>query len=379
MADGASHACDPSPASWRSRRSCSSRAGPLRPIRMSGSPRRRPSCSRGRQLVGLRHHWQFDEFFSSYVIEEHDADGTALRRGRARRACRRTRSPTCRVRLLHPCADRRRAAGPDRGRGFRGDDRGRRADLRVHAAAARADRSGGRASFAAGVYDPEYYVEVLLDREDPVRFSGMQPAPASSTSARTPSNAIYFGMVYPLGDHLELRRPADGAAARWRSPSRRACSAGPGAEPGPAANPFTGEAAPAPGGAAPAGEPAWGPVAAVGRALLTFQREANRLIAQHMRAIRDGETSLPLLIGMASPSPTAWSMRSARARQARGGVLLPGARGAHRARPADGPADRDLPRHLRDGGGGAGRPRAAPGVRRRRPPRSPACAWRATG
>jgi ABC-type nickel/cobalt efflux system permease component RcnA len=35
----------------------------------------------------------------------------------------------------------------------------------------------------------------------------------------------------------------------------------------------------------------------VGRALLTFQREANRLIATHMRAIRDGETSLPLLMG----------------------------------------------------------------------------------
>jgi ABC-type nickel/cobalt efflux system permease component RcnA len=35
----------------------------------------------------------------------------------------------------------------------------------------------------------------------------------------------------------------------------------------------------------------------VGRALLTFQREANRLIATHMRAIRDGESSLPLVIG----------------------------------------------------------------------------------
>jgi nickel/cobalt transporter (NicO) family protein len=44
-------------------------------------------------------------------------------------------------------------------------------------------------------------------------------------------------------------------------------------------------------------ERAWAPVAVVGRAILTFQREANRLIAAHMRAIRDGATSLPLLIG----------------------------------------------------------------------------------
>jgi ABC-type nickel/cobalt efflux system permease component RcnA len=75
------------------------------------------------------------------------------------------------------------------------------------------------------------------------------------------------------------------------------------------ANPFTGKSAapesrPMPGErtAAPPEhaarvEGAWAPVAVVGRALLTFQREANRLIATHMRAIRDGETSLPLLIG----------------------------------------------------------------------------------
>jgi ABC-type nickel/cobalt efflux system permease component RcnA len=43
---------------------------------------------------------------------------------------------------------------------------------------------------------------------------------------------------------------------------------------------------------------AWGPIAFIGRALLTFQREANRMIAQNMRAIRQGETSMPLLIGI---------------------------------------------------------------------------------
>jgi nickel/cobalt transporter (NicO) family protein len=45
-------------------------------------------------------------------------------------------------------------------------------------------------------------------------------------------------------------------------------------------------------------ERAPGPIAVVGRALLSFQREANRMIAQHIRAIRDGETSAPLLIGV---------------------------------------------------------------------------------
>jgi hypothetical protein len=30
-----------------------------------------------------------------------------------------------------------------------------------------------RARFAAGIYDPKYYVEVLLDEDDPVRFEGL--------------------------------------------------------------------------------------------------------------------------------------------------------------------------------------------------------------
>jgi nickel/cobalt transporter (NicO) family protein len=77
------------------------------------------------------------------------------------------------------------------------------------------------------------------------------------------------------------------------------------AVPGPAvANPFTGAPDPAARAASePARQPAeieraWAPVALVGRALLTFQREANRMIARHMKAIRDGETPVPLVIGI---------------------------------------------------------------------------------
>jgi ABC-type nickel/cobalt efflux system permease component RcnA len=39
-------------------------------------------------------------------------------------------------------------------------------------------------------------------------------------------------------------------------------------------------------------------LAPVGRALLDFQREANRTISQQMRAIRDGQTTAPLLFGL---------------------------------------------------------------------------------
>jgi ABC-type nickel/cobalt efflux system permease component RcnA len=74
------------------------------------------------------------------------------------------------------------------------------------------------------------------------------------------------------------------------------------------ANPFTGKpegpasaAADAPSHGGPAeeaeGGAAWGPIAWVGRTFLTFQREANRMIAQRMRVIRQGDTSVPLLVG----------------------------------------------------------------------------------
>lgn len=39
-------------------------------------------------------------------------------------------------------------------------------------------------------------------------------------------------------------------------------------------------------------------LAPVGRAVLDFQREANRTISQQMRAIREGQTSAPLLLGL---------------------------------------------------------------------------------
>lgn len=62
------------------------------------------------------------------------------------------------------------------------------------------------------------------------------------------------------------------------------------------ANPFTG---PGESGAPEGRPPAQGSLLApVGEVLLTIQRESNRLIAQHMRAIKQGDTMLPLLVGL---------------------------------------------------------------------------------
>jgi nickel/cobalt transporter (NicO) family protein len=61
------------------------------------------------------------------------------------------------------------------------------------------------------------------------------------------------------------------------------------------ANPFAGDRA-APSGERAEPERVSGPLAALGRAMITFQRESNRLISQHMRAVRDGESFTPVLI-----------------------------------------------------------------------------------
>jgi ABC-type uncharacterized transport system substrate-binding protein len=54
------------------------------------------------------------------------------------------------------------------------------------------------ADLALGVYDPEYYVELLLDEDDPVRFAGLPSGACIFELGEDTEHPIYFGMVYPL-------------------------------------------------------------------------------------------------------------------------------------------------------------------------------------
>lgn len=58
-------------------------------------------------------------------------------------------------------------------------------------------------SIRAAVYDSEYYVEVVLDAFDPVRFEGASRAPCSFKIAEDSANAYYYGLVYPEQITLE--------------------------------------------------------------------------------------------------------------------------------------------------------------------------------
>lgn len=151
-----------------------------------------------RQLVGLRHRWKFDEFFGSFVIEEHDADGDGA------------------FDAAEVSAIRESAFGNLREFDYFTHLRVEGDKLPLHDVSAFTARiedgvlvyefamplpepiDPGQTAVAASVYDVEYYVEVLLDQYDPVRFEGIPSGGCTYEIHEDAENPIYYGMIYPL-------------------------------------------------------------------------------------------------------------------------------------------------------------------------------------
>lgn len=152
----------------------------------------------GRELVALRHHWQFDEIFSSFVIEEHDANGDG--RFDAAETASVQEGAFSNLEEYDYFTHARIAGDPQRLTDVQ-DFRATVADgvlIYEFTLPLPAPIDPAHVSFAAGVYDPEYYVEVLLDENDPVRFAGLPPGACTFDIREDTANPIYFGMVYPL-------------------------------------------------------------------------------------------------------------------------------------------------------------------------------------
>jgi ABC-type uncharacterized transport system substrate-binding protein len=150
------------------------------------------------QLVGLRHNWRFDEFFGSFVIEEHDVDGDGAFDAAEIGAIRDSAFSALREYdyFTHVRVD--------------GDE----LPLdEVSAFTARVEDGvlvyefamplpdlidPGQRAVSASVYDVEYYVEVLLDQYDPVRFEGIPSGGCTYEIREDADNPIYYDMVYPL-------------------------------------------------------------------------------------------------------------------------------------------------------------------------------------
>ncbi len=150
------------------------------------------------QVVGLRHRWTFDEFFGGFVIGEHDVDHDG------------SFDPAETAALRQSAFDNLQEL--DYFTHLRID--GEAMPLREVETFQASIEDGvlvyeftlplpqpvdpAAAELALGIYDPDYYVEVLLDEHDPVRFTGL-PSGACTFAIREDSeHPIYYGMVLPL-------------------------------------------------------------------------------------------------------------------------------------------------------------------------------------
>jgi ABC-type uncharacterized transport system substrate-binding protein len=55
-----------------------------------------------------------------------------------------------------------------------------------------------KTNFAVGLYDDSYYVDIVMDKNDPVRFDGNQPQNCQYQIKEDKKNSIYSGLVNPL-------------------------------------------------------------------------------------------------------------------------------------------------------------------------------------
>jgi ABC-type uncharacterized transport system substrate-binding protein len=151
-----------------------------------------------RQLIGVRHRWQFDELFGSVVIDQHDADGNGRFEGAEIEAVRDAAFSNLEEYgyFTHLRADGTRIA-LDRVVDFEPsiDDGSLMYEFMLRLPEP-LDPAAQR--LVLGVYDEDYYVEILLDAEDPVRFSGLPAGACIFDIHEDTEHPIYYGMVYPL-------------------------------------------------------------------------------------------------------------------------------------------------------------------------------------
>lgn len=155
------------------------------------------------KLVGLRHRWEFDEFFSAAIIDEFDTDGdgrfsdaerTALKAGAFDPVSESGYFTHVRV-GGEPLNDGRREIGGARDFDAEIVDGRLVYNFTVLLAEPVALRSGDRITI--GVYDQSYYVDVSFASTDSISLAGNAPGGCTHQLIDDADNPIYFGMVIP--------------------------------------------------------------------------------------------------------------------------------------------------------------------------------------
>ena len=151
----------------------------------------------GARLVGLRQSWTFDPFFSSFLIEEFDADGDGRFDG-AEQAVLRDNAFASTAEYDYFTFLRL------------GDEQLKVEEVADFAASIEGDAVGYaftvrlpepvdpvRTPVRAAVFDETFYVDLQFDPEDPVRFEGLTGSACRFEVGQDRDRPIYFGMVYP--------------------------------------------------------------------------------------------------------------------------------------------------------------------------------------
>jgi ABC-type uncharacterized transport system substrate-binding protein len=151
-----------------------------------------------RQLVAIHQHWEFDEIFSSFVIQQHDKDGNHQFSKTENAAVEKQAFSNLHDYgyFTHVRVDGKKVE-LDKVENFQATIK---KDVLIYDFILKLPKPVDVAShrFAVGVYDPEYYVEVDLDENDPVHFDGLASGACTFDIKEDTENPIYFGMVYPL-------------------------------------------------------------------------------------------------------------------------------------------------------------------------------------
>ena len=150
-----------------------------------------------RQLVAIHHRWQFDEIFSSFVIQQHDKnkDGKFDKAENASVQNEAFSNLRDYGYFTHVRVNDKKMP-LERVQDFQATIK---KDIMIYEFTLSLPKPVDvvRHHFAVGVFDPEYYVEVDLDENDPVHFSGLPDGACTFDIREDSKHPIYYGMVDP--------------------------------------------------------------------------------------------------------------------------------------------------------------------------------------
>jgi ABC-type uncharacterized transport system substrate-binding protein len=150
------------------------------------------------KIVAVRLEWHFDEFYGAMIAEEFDKNrDRRFDPGEVAVIQEKAFANLKNFNYFTTLRAGRQAVTLDRAEGFAADIAKGTVRYRFTLPLP-APIDPTKETISLSVFDPTYYIEVLLDRHDPVRYEGEKGLPCQFRIDEDKHNPIYFGMVFPL-------------------------------------------------------------------------------------------------------------------------------------------------------------------------------------